>query len=95
MERTFARELPSRGHPPSPADCPRYPRENVLEGGEKPTIALERPETAIEPGYRGFVAFCEAIGNREWAKRLDPDTRDAELDRLIQELADIRGRRRM
>jgi hypothetical protein len=31
----------------------------------------------------------------ERAQRLDPDTRDAELDRLIQELADIRGRRRM
>lgn len=26
-----------------------------------PTITPERPETRVEPGYRGFLAFCELI----------------------------------
>ena len=46
-------------------------------------------------GDLSAVADRIELLRRERAKRLDPDARDAELDRLIQELADIRGRRRM
>jgi hypothetical protein len=46
-------------------------------------------------GELSAVADRIELLRRERAQRIDPDTRDAELDRLIQELADIRGRRRM
>lgn len=46
--------------------------ESARKGGEVPTIALERPKSrthsesarslAVEPGYRGLLAFCESVG---------------------------------
>jgi hypothetical protein len=41
---------------------PAEPRDVGGRGLIVATIAAKRPETAVRPGMKGFLAFCELIG---------------------------------